>query len=228
MKGADSKWRTAGFTFKLRSPPAILGRLFNRLELSCLVCKRGSHDLPCGDLNWENVAMIKEPISAAHFLLFIVTSLPSVQSPEIEVSLNPITKNSALGHFPGSEHTSIGHRLRGAQIEFSSLFFGNSPASLRASLVAQLVRNLPAMQEAWVQSLGREDPLEKRMATYSSILALRIPWTEEPVGLQSMLSQRIGYYLATNWRRQWQSTPVLLPGKSHGWRSLVGCSPWGR
>ena len=51
-----------------------------------------------------------------------------------------------------------------------------------ASLVAQLLKNLPAMQETWVQSLGREDPLEKEMATDSSILAWKIPWTEEPVG----------------------------------------------
>ena len=49
-----------------------------------------------------------------------------------------------------------------------------------ASLVAQLVKNLPTMQEIWVQFLGREDPLEKEIATHSSILALRIPWTEEP------------------------------------------------
>ena len=54
------------------------------------------------------------------------------------------------------------------------------------------------MQETQVQSLGREDPLEKGMAIHSS------------------------------WRRQWHPTLVLLPGKSHGWRSLVGCSPWGR
>ena len=54
-----------------------------------------------------------------------------------------------------------------------------------ASLVAQTVKNLPAMQETQVQSLGREDPLEKEMATHSSILALRIPWTEEPGRLQS-------------------------------------------
>ena len=54
-----------------------------------------------------------------------------------------------------------------------------------ASLVAQTVKNLPAMQETRVQSLGREDPLEKEMATHSSILASRIPWTEEPGGLQS-------------------------------------------
>ena len=51
--------------------------------------------------------------------------------------------------------------------------------------VAQMVKNLPAMQEIWVQSLGREDPLEKGMATYSSILACRIPWTEVLGGLQS-------------------------------------------
>ena len=54
-----------------------------------------------------------------------------------------------------------------------------------------VVKNLPAIQETWVQSLGREDPLEKGMATHSSILAWRIPWTEEPGGLQSMLSQRV-------------------------------------
>ena len=52
-----------------------------------------------------------------------------------------------------------------------------------ASLVAQRLKRLPAMWETWVQSLGREDPLEKEMATHSSILAWRIPWTEEPVGL---------------------------------------------
>ena len=52
--------------------------------------------------------------------------------------------------------------------------------------MAQTVKNPPAMQETWVKSLGREDPLEKGMATHSSILARRIPWTEEPGGLQSV------------------------------------------
>ena len=56
-----------------------------------------------------------------------------------------------------------------------------------------MVKNLRARQETWVQTLGREDPLEKRMATRSSILAWRIPWTEKPGGLQSMGSQRVGY-----------------------------------
>ena len=58
-----------------------------------------------------------------------------------------------------------------------------------------MLKNLPAMHETWVQSLGQEDPLEKEMATHSSILAWRIPWTEEPGGLQSMGSQRVRH----NW-----------------------------
>ena len=59
--------------------------------------------------------------------------------------------------------------------------------------VAQTVKNLPAMQETWVRSLGQEDPLEKGMAIHSSILAWRIQWTEEPGGPQSMGSQRVGH-----------------------------------
>ena len=60
-------------------------------------------------------------------------------------------------------------------------------------MVAQTVKSLPAMQEPWVQSLGWEDALENGMATYSSILVWRIPWTEEPGGLQSRGWQRTGH-----------------------------------
>ena len=56
-----------------------------------------------------------------------------------------------------------------------------------------MVKNPLAMQETWVQSLGQEDPLERGMANHSSILVWRIPWTEEPSGLQSMASQRVGH-----------------------------------
>ena len=63
----------------------------------------------------------------------------------------------------------------------------------RTSLVAQMIKNLPAMQKTQVPSLGQEDHLEKEMATHSSILAYRIPWTEEPGGLQSMELQRGGH-----------------------------------
>ena len=63
----------------------------------------------------------------------------------------------------------------------------------RASQVAQTVKNLPAVQETQVQSLGQEDPLQKGMTTHLSILAWRIKWREEPGGLQSMGSQRVGH-----------------------------------
>ena len=76
------------------------------------------------------------------------------------------------------------------------MFFGRRIYSLvfiffGASLVTQMVKSLPAVQETWVRSLDREDPSEKGIATHSSILAWRIPWTEEPVGRQFMQSQRV-------------------------------------
>ena len=66
-------------------------------------------------------------------------------------------------------------------------------STFRDSLVAQRLKPLPAMQETWVRSLGQEDPLEKEMATHSSVLAWRISWTEKPGGLQSTGSQRVGH-----------------------------------
>ena len=72
------------------------------------------------------------------------------------------------------------------------------PTAMDYSLVAQRVKNLPTMQETWVQSLAWEDSLEKGMATHSGIVAWRIPWTEEPGGVQSMGSQRVRHNWATN------------------------------
>ena len=66
------------------------------------------------------------------------------------------------------------------------------PSCIGASFGAQAVKNLSAMQEIWVRSLGQEDPLEEEIATHSSILAWRIPWTEEPGGLPSIGLQRVG------------------------------------
>ena len=85
-----------------------------------------------------------------------------------------------------------------------------------ASLMAQMVKNLPAMQEAWVQFLGQEDHLEKGMATHSSILAWRIPWTEEPGGLQSMEVQRVRHDLVT----------ALLPLLSGRWVTFIWPYLW--
>ena len=78
--------------------------------------------------------------------------------------------------------------------------------------------------------------MEKAMAPHSSTVARKIPWTEKPGRLQSMGSLRVRHDWVTSlslstfmhWRRKWQPTPVFLPGESHGRRSLVGCSPWGR
>ena len=72
-----------------------------------------------------------------------------------------------------------------------------------ASLVAQRLKQLPGMQETWVQSLGREGPLEKETATYSSILAWRIPRTEEPSGLQFTGSRRLSDFTFTQNHSRW-------------------------
>ena len=77
--------------------------------------------------------------------------------------------------------------------------------------MAQTVKCLPTMWETWVQSLGQEDPLEKEMATHSSILAWRIPWLEEPVRLQSMGSQRIRHDSATSYKMTHKGFLVLCP-----------------
>ena len=105
--------------------------------------------------------------------------------------------------------------------------------------MVQMIKNSPAIQEMWVQYPGQEDPLEKGMATHSSILAWRILWTEESGGLQaSLVVQRVNNLPAMQetwvqslgwenpWRRKWQLTPVFLAGKSHGQRSWAGYSPW--
>ena len=79
-------------------------------------------------------------------------------------------------------------------------------------------------------------PSEKAMAPHSSTLAWKIPWTEEPGGLQSMGLLRVGHdwvtslslFTCMHWRRKWQPTPVFLPGESQGWGILVDCHLWGR
>ena len=87
------------------------------------------------------------------------------------------------------DHSAIEYVIPGWQKWSEHLF---------ASLVAQTVKHLPTMRETRVRSLGWKDPLEKEMATHSSIHAWKIPWTEEPGGLQSMGSQRTGHNWATS------------------------------
>ena len=85
---------------------------------------------------------------------------------------------------PASDFSSAASSPLSALIEWKVVW---------ASLVAQRVKHLPAMWETWVQSQGGEDPLEKEMATHSSILAWKIPWTEEPGGLQYIASERFQF-----------------------------------
>ena len=97
-------------------------------------------------------------------------------------------------------------------------FLEFSPVLLKASLVAQTVNNLPAMQETWVRSLSEEDPSEEEIATHSSILGWRIPWTEEPGGLQSVGLQRVGH----DWVTDTVTATLLLEvglGNVEFWRS---------
>ena len=85
-----------------------------------------------------------------------------------------------------------------------------------ASLVTQTIKNLPAMQETWVWSLGQEDPLEEGMAAHSSILAWEIPWTEEPGWQQSMGSQRVKHNWTTKHSTAQQRPKVVLLIKQMG------------
>ena len=86
-------------------------------------------------------------------------------------------------------------------------------ASCYASLVAQRVKCLPTVQETWVRSLGREDPLEKEMTTHSSTLVWKIPWTEKSGRLQSMGSQRVGHDFTFTFIA---NKPLNLRGYHHG------------
>ena len=112
------------------------------------------------------------------------------------------------------------------------------------SLVAQTVKNLPAMQETWVSSLGQKDPLEKGMSTHSSILAWRIPWTEDPCRLQSVGLQRVGHNWGTNtilssafvplgWCANdspttWLMLPSLVVWHTEAWMTLHASETWGK
>ena len=98
------------------------------------------------------------------------------------------------------------------------LWSGSGGLPLVASLVTQTVKNLPAMKETWVHYLGWENPLEKEVATHSSILAWIIPWTEELGRLQSMGWQRVGHDWMTN-----SSSEGLMQAKD--WLVLTGLPP---
>ena len=113
--------------------------------------------------------------------------------------------------------------LSSSSFFFLNFFLYMSLSFFRASLVAQTAKCLPTMRETWARSLGREDPLEKEMPTHSSILAWKIPWTEDPGSLQSMGSQSpIGSFF--KWKWKWSVMPTLCdsPWSSLGQNTEVG------
>ena len=133
---------------------------------------------------------------------------------ETPILLLPDMKSQLIGKDPdagkdwrkrrrGPQRMRWHHQLNGHEFE-------QTPEDRRGFPLAQTVKNLPTMQETWVRSPGREDPLEKGMATHSSILAWEIPWTEEPgrPWKESMGSQRVGHDLVTE-RQQTQAEQFL-------------------
>jgi len=141
-----------------------------------------------------------------------LTPIPS--SSRISVSIWDL--HISLPHFPGLITLSV-HWYPSSLADLKTLFHQWHPNSTfytfnlflvtgsffsayvcKVFPVVQTVKNLPAMQETWVRSLGQEDPLKKGVAVHSSILAWRIPWTEAPGGLQSVESQRVGHDWATD------------------------------
>ena len=122
----------------------------------------------------------------------------------------PFAQTENLGIIPGCSFSLILHQWLTSTCEWG-----------RASLVAQMVKNPPAIRETWVLPLGREDPLEEGMTTHSSILVWRIPWTEEPGGLQSMghkeseTTEQLG---TAQWVRRASKSfhPCLSPSPSSG------------
>ena len=130
--------------------------------------------------------------SLLHERIYPLGRCPSntvLASPGRAHTCNVILPHLSLTHVLGS----VGNARRVPWL-LPSMFLApcqNSQSMNWVSLVAQMVKNLPAMQETRIQSLGQEDALEKGMATHSTVLAWRIPWTQEPGGLQSMGSQRI-------------------------------------
>ena len=105
----------------------------------------------------------------------------------------------------------------------------NGTRTAQGFLVAQMVKNLPAMQETRVWSLGQEEPLEKEMATHPSIIAWRIPWTEEPGGLQPLRLRRVGHDWVTNthrtvYRTEGKAEDNQVSAGNSGWE--LGCLPF--
>ena len=136
-----------------------------------------------------------------------------------------------LSRRPSFNLTVLGAPIR-LRTKLTNGTFTEGCADSWASLMVQMVKDTPAMWETWVRSLGQESPQEEGIATHSSILSWRIPWTEEPCGPQSMGSQRVGHNWATKYSTQHSADSCRHVGASGG---LGACTvgwtefpSWGR
>ena len=126
-------------------------------------------------------------------VLFSQPAQPKLEAVDSEWSPSKCSVKYSLENLPGPSSSHSDEPLCDPKLLSACTYW-----MLEIFLVAQTVKNLPAVWETQVGSLGQEDPLEKEMATHSSILAWKIPWTEEPSKLQSMGSQRVGHDWATS------------------------------
>ena len=163
--------------------------------------------------------------------LFIILDSPQIDISIAWVSMYSLVSNFKLQNFYPFIYFTF--------IQWIKILLGSWKASFLVQLVVINSQKISVFQNK-PESIRIKDELwlieEKAMAPHSSTLAWRIPWVEEPGGLQSVGSLWVGHDWATSlslftfmhWRRKWQPTPVLLPGESQGLGSLVGCHLWGR
>ena len=138
----------------------------------------------------ENILMLPHPVIFLFFYCYLIFS--TYYTLKVAIGCYTfVTKQCVLLSFKHYFLFTLTYWLiQSVVIKFT---FTQNFICIRASLVAQSVKNLPAVQETRVRSLDWEDPLEKEMATHSSMLAWKISWTQEPGGLQSMGLQRVGH-----------------------------------
>ena len=165
---------------------------------NCLVpCRNRVSTIP------DPASVTSRPLDPQHLMLGFYLNPCSLRFlTTLPVPLQHLTdcvfphSNMAIYLIPFTSAQNKIPEVSGCLLEWMGLFVERS--TMLVSLVAQREKNLPAMMETWVQSLGWEDPLEKGMAAHSSILAWKTPWTEEPGRLHSLWSQRVVHNRATN------------------------------
>ena len=160
-------------------------------------------------------------------------SLQGVREIRKVLEMAPYITWPCISYLPGFKLEGKGRKQKRGRERGSELGHGKRQRHGKRKMIHQ--GHFCKGQNANVLLLLSSQTSEKALAPHSGILAWKIPWTEEPGGLQSMGSLRVGcdrvsslsLFTFMHWRRKWQPTPVFLPGESQGWGSLVSCHLWG-